>query len=102
MSPYRMFEEYGTTDLAELRAAKLRRLYAELDALDPSEAARLAAEHRAALEAEAGLRRWQCPQCFVACVQRDAPHGWIIVEPFTRVAACAVCRPMTVFGSGIR
>lgn len=83
----------------ELRAAQLRRLYAELDALDPQEAARLAEEHREALAREAGLIQWQCPLCFTTRVQRTAPVGWLIVEPFTRVAACAVCRPHVVFGS---
>lgn len=76
----------------EIRAARLRRLFAELDALDPVEAARLAEEHRAALEAEAHLRYWQCPHCFVTRIQQHAPEGWLIVEPFTRVAACSVCR----------
>ena len=37
---------------------------------------------------------WTCPLCWISAVGATAPAGWLIVEPFTRVAACAVCRPM--------
>lgn len=78
----------------ELRALQLRRLFAELDALDPAKAEQIAKEHAAALRKEADLRRWQCPLCWTAVVRRNAPEGWLICEPFTRVAACKKCRPL--------
>lgn len=72
------------------------RVLAEIDALDTSAAAELATAHAAAVTTGHGVkqvRRYQCPLCMVAVDQREHPKGWLIVEPFTRVAACAVCRP---------
>jgi len=64
-------------------------------ALPEDAAEALARAHARALTTahRSGLRRWQCPVCFVAVVRRTPPTRWLIVEPFTRVAACAVCRP---------
>lgn len=65
-------------------------LLAELDALTDAEAQQLARDHvRAATEP---VRRWTCPVCWISVEARTAPPRWLVVEPFTRVAACAVCR----------
>lgn len=37
------------------------------------------------------LRRRQCPICWQSVVQYDAPEGWLVCQPFARVAACASC-----------
>lgn len=45
------------------------------------------AARRPALE----LRRWTCPLCWRFRDAFHAPLGWLVVEPFARVAACAAC-----------
>lgn len=66
-----------------------------ITALDPHEAQRLARQHARALTIAHNrhqLRLWTCPICWTSQTSRVAPDGWLVVEPFTRVAACATCR----------
>lgn len=39
------------------------------------------------------LRVWTCPICFDRSIGVGKPPGWLIVEPFTRVVCCDLCRP---------
>lgn len=66
------------------------KLLAELEALSPAEVSQLAQSHARAVTQP--LRRWTCPVCWVSVDSRTPPPRWLIVEPFTRVAACVVCR----------
>lgn len=43
--------------------------------------------------AVSSTRLWTCPVCWRSYRGTEAPAGWLVVEPFTRVAACAGCRP---------
>lgn len=38
------------------------------------------------------LRRWTCPLCWRHEDAYTPPLGWLVVEPFARVAACDRCR----------
>lgn len=37
--------------------------------------------------------RWTCPLCSAFEHSATPPTGWVIVTPFTRVAACNRCAP---------
>lgn len=39
------------------------------------------------------LKLWTCPVCFDKAIGYDIPPGWLIVQPFTRVVCCDLCRP---------
>lgn len=76
----------------DLSARKIRKLFTELEFLEP-EGADAFREHPLIVEAFAlGGRVWQCPMCGIKSLG-PRPDGWLIVEPFTRVAACTTCRP---------
>ena len=81
----------------ELTRARLRHALLELENLAPEMAAAFLAdsEHGPLLrEAIGQRRRWACPLCGVVVYAEHAPAGWVVVEPFTRVAACGPCRPL--------
>lgn len=79
----------------DLQGAKLRKVFRELMELEP-DAAHVLADHPLIVAAfdQLGRRLFQCPQCFVSVElpHHKRPQGWLIVEPFTRVAACGTCR----------
>lgn len=63
-------------------------------ALPPAEADALARTHARYMTADhqAGLRLFTCPICWRSMESARPPVGWLVVEPFTRVAACSTCR----------
>lgn len=73
---------------------RVRRLAKKLAAQSP-ELFYVALDHpRFGLELRAILapaRIWTCPLCGRVELAEHAPANWLVVEPFTRVAACHRC-----------
>ena len=81
----------------ELTRARLRHALLELENLAPEMVAAFLAnaEYGPLLREALGERlRWACPLCGTVVYAVDAPTGWRVVEPFTRVAACSTCLPL--------
>lgn len=85
-----------TPALDDLSAARIRHALRELDDLDPAMVEEFLAHPKHGPLLMAALddrRRWSCPICGVIVYAKHAPAGWLVVEPFTRVAACSWCAP---------
>lgn len=81
--------------LDDLTAARIRHALRELDDLDPAMVEEFLAHPKYGPILTAALdrrRRWSCPLCGEVLYSEHAPRGWLVVEPFTRVAACSLCR----------
>lgn len=83
--------------LNDLERRRIVNSVLELNELDPAIVEELLAspKHGPLLrQALADRVRWSCPLCQTSLFGPERPKGWLIVTPFTRVAACDKCRPV--------